>query len=413
MIKRFFIIVYLLMKAMIAYLLLLFTRKRLQSCLVHADFGKSGGTRTYFFSLIEYLSLKKLNITVLLTKEQCDEEVVALQSNFLFVIQEINFELQPTIFKGTVFYKRNQKNFIYHLKELFFFWKMLRLSKCSLFIITQSTPEVLLFLFLSPVKLMYILHTVATEKLDRLKQKILNASLCNHKKIITVSEYSKNKLLQNWTDGGNEEHVKVVHNFYDPPTQNTLQRNQMEKMVFTIGSLGHHKNPLFWIDVAKIVTNRYAGQISFIWAGEGELLEQCKEECSGFDNIKFIGVTKNVEQLYVDCDVYFQPSILESHGIAVVGAMYFEKACIVSDRQGLPESVVNNVTGLIVPIEDPLDSANAILSLLNDAEKVNDFGRAAKKKVEQQFTKTRWNKTMDLIFNDMCRKQEKHANVAA
>ena len=415
MIRRFFIIAYLLLSAAIAYLLLLVTKKRSQSCLVYADFGKSGGTRTYFFYLVEYLSARQFDIKVMLTKEQCDDEVMALQSKFPFVIQLVDFEIQRTKFEGTVFYKKNQENFIYHLRELIFFWKYLRLSKCSLLVITESTPEVLLVLFLTPVKLLYILHTVATDKLDWLKQKILNACLSGNKKIITVSEFSKKSMRQNWVDGSKEKYIEVVHNFYEPFIHNIsplTHTTHTGKAVLTIGSLGHHKNPLLWIDVAKEVIRQYHGEISFVWAGDGILLEQCKAECSQYENIQFIGVSKNVEQLYLDCDVYFQPSILESHGIAVLGAMYFEKACVVSNRQGLPESVINDVTGLIVPIEDLHQSVNAILTLLNDPQKATAFGKAAKEKQQKDFVKTKWNQTMDFIFDGACGKQEKHNHIS-
>ena len=127
--------------------------------------------------------------------------------------------------------------------------------------------------------------------------------------------------------------------------------------------------------------------------------------------VKFTGVNKNVEQLYMDCSIYFQPSIMESHGIAVQGAMYFKKPCVVSDRQGLPESVINNVTGIVVPVKNTTPAAEAIILLLTDAEKAMAFGKAGKQKQEKDFNKTKWTGEMDIIFNAVNKKVITQATV--
>ena len=106
-----------------------------------------------------------------------------------------------------------------------------------------------------------------------------------------------------------------------------------------------------------------------------------------------------MEHLYVDCTLYFQPSILESQGIAVLGAMYFEKPCVVSNRQGLPETVADLETGMVVPIENTHDAANAILSLLHAPAKATAFGIAGKKRVEANFGKSKWEVEMSEVFN--------------
>jgi len=399
MINRAIKIGYYFVKAIVVYLLLLLTRKKAKSCLIHAHFTSSGGTRTYFFSLVEYLSKKHYNITVLLKKEQIDNEILELQIRFPFEIREINFDLQSNRFTGTVFYKKNQDDFIYQLKELVFCWNCLRKTHSSLFIISEAIPELLLFQFLSPVKLIYILHTVATNPLEKLKICLLKNCISSKKLILTVSEYAKKLLLQNWTNGKHGERIHVIHNFYEPRTENNIPIKYSGKRVLSIGTVASYKKPLFWIAVCKEVMKQYRGEISFVWAGDGELLEECKASSKDFDNIKFIGVQKNVEQLYMDCDLYFQPSLLESHGIAVVGAMYFQKACVVSDRQGLPESVINNLTGLVVPVENTAASVEAIVSLLNDPIKAIEFGKAGRQRFETSFTKNKWSSQMDELFN--------------
>jgi glycosyltransferase involved in cell wall biosynthesis len=89
-----------------------------------------------------------------------------------------------------------------------------------------------------------------------------------------------------------------------------------------------------------------------MWAGTGSLLQECIESTKQFSEILFLGEVENVEELYSATDLYFQPSLLESHGISVLGAMYHKIPCIVSDQGGLPESIFNNFNGYTINLEN-------------------------------------------------------------
>ena len=400
MVARFITILFLSAKLILRYFFLLITSKQKRGVLVLPSFGAYGGTKTYFISLIEFLSKNNFRISVMLKKNQLDVEVMATQALYPFTIIEQEFEVIPTKFTGTVFYKRNQEYFIYHLRELIYFWKKLRTSKCSQLIISEANPELLLSLLFSPVRVSYILHTVATHRLDDLKAKMLHISPSNGKQLITVSKHSKDELLTNWTDGGKSDLIKVVHNYYEPRINHFVPAGDKVERVLTIGTVTDYKNPFFWIDTCKELLLKYKdGAIEFIWAGDGDLLAACKDLVGEFPPIKFIGYQKNVEQLYMDCTLYFQPSILESQGIAVLGAMYFEKPCVVSNRQGLPETVIDHVTGLVIPIDSAHDAAESILSLLTAPERATAFGIAGKKRVVSHFGKNKWMEEMSTIFN--------------
>ena len=123
MLRRIIIIFFLFIQLACVYALLVLTKKRKRSWLVIPEFEKFGGTKTYFFSLIEFLSKKNFDITVMLRRDQCDDEVIALQNRYPFTIEEINFKLYKSSFAGTFFYKKKQEEFIYQLKEHLYFLK--------------------------------------------------------------------------------------------------------------------------------------------------------------------------------------------------------------------------------------------------------------------------------------------------
>lgn len=336
---------------------------------------------------------------MMLTKSQCDEAVMALQVQYPFTIDELTFPKERTKFEGTLFYKKNHDTIIFHLKELIYFWKKLIQFRSGCLLISEANPEVLLSLLLSPLKVYYIIHTISLNRMDRLKKKLLNYSLSKTKQIITVSKSAKSFFLENWTGGKNEEHIRVIYNFYQPKKEHVEPGNSI-KTVLTVGAMIHYKNPFFWIEVCKKILSAYsADPVKFIWAGDGSLLDDCKDLVKDIPQIQFIGYSENIEQLYADCTVYFQPSIYESHGIAVLGAMYFEKPCVVADCQGLPESVINNETGYVVSTAATAASVAAILELLNDPGKAAKLGQAGKEKYDATFAKDKWYSNMSELFN--------------
>ena len=404
MLGRVVLIFFLFVRLFFWYCLVIVTPKKRRSILLIPSFTEYGGTRTYFFYLIEYLFKKNYLVTVMLTKSQCDEEVQALQAQYPFIIQPLKFDVIRTKFEGTVFYQKNQDYLIYHLKELIYFWKQIVKLKASHLVISASNPEVLLSLMLSPLRVTYIIHTITMNWMDNLKKRLLNFSFSKRKQIITVSKSAREHILKNWTSSRNSSHIKVVYNFYQPLTQSVQHHSSSIKKVLTVGSVVYYKNPFLWRDVCKEVLLQYPGHaVEFIWAGDGELLADCRQMVKDIPQIKFIGYQKNIEQLYADCTIYFQPSIFESHGIAALGAMYFQKPCVVSNKQGLPESVIENETGLVVAVEQPHAAAMAILALLNDNEKAVEFGKAGKERVNTYFVKSKWYSDMDRLITSSAR----------
>jgi len=57
--------------------------------------------------------------------------------------------------------------------------------------------------------------------------------------------------------------------------------------------------------------------------------------------------------IMAECDLYIQYSVQEGYCNAVVEAQLLGRPCIVSDAEGLPENVVDGVTGWVVPFNDP------------------------------------------------------------
>ncbi|KWI26566.1 hypothetical protein WT71_18860 [Burkholderia stagnalis] len=96
-----------------------------------------------------------------------------------------------------------------------------------------------------------------------------------------------------------------------------------------------------------------------------------------------------VRSAYADCDVFVAPSRFESFGLVFLEAMREGKAVIGCAAGGMPEVIVQDVTGLLVSPGDAKALAQAILRLANSPELRERMGAAGKRLFEERFTSAR------------------------
>jgi glycosyltransferase involved in cell wall biosynthesis len=77
--------------------------------------------------------------------------------------------------------------------------------------------------------------------------------------------------------------------------------------------------------------------------------------------------------------------------MTLLEAMSLTKPCVVTDVGGNPEVIENNVTGHVVPSDDASLFSAAIIDLLSDDRKRNDFAAAGRQKYLNSFTVAKMN----------------------
>src|SRR6185436_19061885 len=106
--------------------------------------------------------------------------------------------------------------------------------------------------------------------------------------------------------------------------------------------------------------------------------------------------------LYTGAAIFVCPSVYEPFGIINLEAMACETPVVATAVGGIPEVVVPNETGLLVPIDpigptesEPRDPetfqralAEAINALVDDPERRQSMARKARARVEQEFSWT-------------------------
>ncbi len=103
---------------------------------------------------------------------------------------------------------------------------------------------------------------------------------------------------------------------------------------------------------------------------------------------------------YQQSDIFVFPSLNEAFGLVLLEAMQFELPIVASDEGGIPDVVLDNETGYIVPKNDPADLASKLISLIKDPLLRLTMGLAGKKRFEEYFTLNKFEERLTTIVDE-------------
>ena len=355
------------------------------------DFRNSGGTLTYFKQILKLLEgYSELDIEVFLKPSQLD-----IVGQFF---GERESKLNWSTYRTPEFrfskFLGNRLNYYLEFAVRCIFWAYYCATRRPWLIIHSTGGELHYPFFILPVNFLAIQHSLQLRQLSRLNRSILNVFLGDKKRILTVSQFFEQCIVEaGLIRDKKKSYVGHVYNCH-PDVKPAPGKNRTTFTVLTIGHVVEYKNPKFWLEVAKDIPNRCGIPVKFLWAGSGEQLDLYRLRCSNYENIVFLGHCDNVDELYSNCDLYFQPSLLESHGIAVLGAMAHGLPCVVSDVGGLPESVIDEETGFVYRSGDLNAACESIKLVAENAATSRELGNQGHKRFRDVFASTKWKAKM-------------------
>jgi glycosyltransferase involved in cell wall biosynthesis len=135
-----------------------------------------------------------------------------------------------------------------------------------------------------------------------------------------------------------------------------------------------------------------AGRLRLLIIGDGpqrQDLESLVARLGIGAQVRFVGAVahEDVPSWLNKLDIYVAASRLdsESFGVAVIEASACALPVVVSDAGGLPEVVIDGVTGLIVPRDSPGILAQRLADLLINDEQRGFLGRNGRKHVVDKY----------------------------
>jgi len=126
-----------------------------------------------------------------------------------------------------------------------------------------------------------------------------------------------------------------------------------------------------------------------IVVGDGpycEVLQSLADQLGITSRVDFAGTQRDVSPFYRKADVAAVPSLYEPFGIVAVEAMAASLPVVASNVGGLADSVVDGVTGWLVPPGDPEALADALLRILSLPDGGANMGRAGRERVLGNYT---------------------------
>jgi len=145
-----------------------------------------------------------------------------------------------------------------------------------------------------------------------------------------------------------------------------------------IGRVTRIKRPDRFLDVVSEIKNRGVA-IEFFIAGDGELLETCRERI--FDEslpVKILGWQSDIERVLSAADIVVLTSDNEGTPLSLIQAGMIGLPVVTTRVGSVPEVVLDGVTGIITSL-DVQEIANALEKLTNDSELRAKMGAAAQK----------------------------------
>jgi glycosyltransferase involved in cell wall biosynthesis len=118
-------------------------------------------------------------------------------------------------------------------------------------------------------------------------------------------------------------------------------------------------------------------------------------------DVIFTGFRRDVERFYSIMDIFVLPSTWEPFGNVLLEAMSFAKPVVATNVGGIPEVVVDEETGFVVPPEDPEALANKIMFLIKNKELCREMGLKGRKKVKEYFTPERLRDEVESVYESL------------
>ncbi len=218
--------------------------------------------------------------------------------------------------------------------------------------------------------------------------------------VISVCAYVKEMLGESPVFNGGE--IAVIHNGIDiekftpsPPlaaVRDELGLSADDIIVGMVGRLDWDKGHKYLFDAVAPLVHGEFPQLKIVVVGfgkkHGELLALCRR-LDISQNVKFLGPRTDIAQVVSVFDIGAHPSIgIDTSSFAIKEMMAMEKPVVCSTYGGLTEIADDGVTGFLVPPRDSARLRERIVELCRSPELRRHLGKAAREKVEREFTST-------------------------
>jgi len=190
---------------------------------------------------------------------------------------------------------------------------------------------------------------------------------------------------------GRPENLLTIHSGVDNRCYLSASVNVFEKkqslgllpnglLIGFVGWLLPIKGPMHLLQAMPKVWKEHP-DTSLVFVGKGNLdvdLRAVTLQFNAYGRVHFLGWRDDIAEIMQIFDIFVLPSLNEGMGRVLVEAMAAGKPIVASKVGGIPDLVIDQETGLLVPPGDEQALAEAILRLANNPSEAKNMGAAGR-----------------------------------
>ena len=237
---------------------------------------------------------------------------------------------------------------------------------------------------------------VVSRRVDNTEMRLMAALRYRpFKKIIAISEAIRQVLLDHDVAA---ERIEVIRSAVDteqfagkPDCRQVREDFGIPAGAFVIGAAGQlipRKGHRFLLQAAAELRDTHA-PFRVIIFGEGYLNNQLRSQAASLglgDVVQFAGFRDDLDD-YMGCiDLFVHPATSEGLGVIALKAAAAAVPVVGFSAGGLPEAVLHEETGILVPPEDVAALRDAMAKLMDDDELRATLGEAGRKRMQNEFS---------------------------
>ncbi|MFA6357090.1 MAG: glycosyltransferase family 4 protein [Candidatus Omnitrophota bacterium] len=236
-----------------------------------------------------------------------------------------------------------------------------------------------------------LLNAIIHEKLNWFQKNIypllyfILSKMCDG--FIVNSEHNKQHFMK--VSGIDGNFIKVIYSGIDlDEFMNVPEEVRMKgKLVLGyVGRLSPEKGPDYLLkSLAYLKDINYECLIVGDGPMRGELEKYAVVNGLG-RRVKFLGYQDEIARFINKMDIVVVPSLNETFGLTIIETFALKKPVIASNVGGIPEVVIQGVTGFLFPAKDPLALSECVLRAYNNKEEIKVMGSRAYEYVVQNFS---------------------------
>ena len=180
-------------------------------------------------------------------------------------------------------------------------------------------------------------------------------------------------------------------------------------LVTLVGVMREGKGHTVAIDAMRQLEDT---DVRLLFAGDGWKRDDFEQYARDLgDRVIFLGERKDVPDILAASDIVILPSDTEALPTVLIEAGAAGLPTIATDVGGCPEVVLDDETGIIIPLQNPDALARAIRRLLNHPETAQKMGKAAYERVHALFTLPVQAAALSTVYQEIVREDTRQKSM--